>query len=64
MVSYHRKYCCRQDLPMDIKVGGQKLEGKQDICIASKYNSLQKCINYKGKDSNFAVEEVISHHLN
>lgn len=49
---------------MDIKVGGQKLEGKQDICIASKYNSLQKCINYKGKDSNFAVEEVISHHLN
>lgn len=44
IVRHHRKYFLRQVLPMDIKVGGQKFEGKQEICLASKYNSLQKCV--------------------
>lgn len=29
--------CCRQDPPINVKISGQKLKRKQNVCVTSKY---------------------------
>lgn len=54
-IKHYSKYCCMQDPP--------KFEEKLDIYIVSKCIFHKKSINYKGTNSNLAVERLISHHL-
>lgn len=40
---------------MEAKIGGQKYDEKQDICVISKVSPHKMCINYKQESSNFRV---------
>lgn len=58
----HSYSCCKQDLEMNAKSGGQKLVGKQDI-FCSQMISPKVFINSKGEKSGITMEKPSGHHV-